>query len=273
MQENELARLFAAVVPEEVPALVDLHHRARAAGRRRRRRRAVLTASGTGVTVAGVVVAVVAIGRADPGSAQRRSSDSGTPAVSAPTRSVVPHAVTRTPTADRTVTGRIADTSPRAMAAVDAFKAALPAGFTTSRSSAWLVVTGDQDRALSSRVAPVVSVDLDVVDQSGGAYTLQASVGVPPPATWDCSTPSQCQDAARPGRDLAWRVSWHGQPAGQDTPVDHVDLRDRTTNENFLVTVTGKNGSSLPEPQDLVDIATNDSLITALEAADPSSRK
>jgi hypothetical protein len=68
-------------------------------------------------------------------------------------------------------------------------------------------------------------------------------------------------------------MAWPGGPAAQNPPVGYLDLRDRTTKESFMFTATTKDGSSLPTAADLLALATNEELVTALEAADSSTRK
>ncbi|MFD0638563.1 hypothetical protein ACFQ9X_50400 [Catenulispora yoronensis] len=62
MHEDDIGKMLAAAAPETVPAVPDLHHRARAMGRRKRTYRNVLTAGGTAVAVTGVVGAALLFG-------------------------------------------------------------------------------------------------------------------------------------------------------------------------------------------------------------------
>jgi hypothetical protein len=248
-RRQDIEHWLAAAAPEEVPVVVDLHHRARALGRRRRTQHRVLAAGGVGVTSAAVVAAVFVVGHASPATAMKTST---APATTVPSKPL-----------GTNWNSPLEDDRPAAQAAVKSFEATLPAGSTVKNAKAF-VGNPAQEKLAGS----LFGVAFDVVEPSGRAYNLQVDVSMDPyKDSWDCDKPIQCSDARFLGHDVQWQSSPAGPPTYTGTYDTAFTVRDLTTHYNFGFHAQGKNLSKLPDPQELRTIGLNEKLGEALVAA------
>ncbi|MEZ0113694.1 hypothetical protein ABH920_007728 [Catenulispora sp. EB89] len=253
---EDIEHWLAAAAPEEVPVLVDLHHRARALGRRRRTHRRALAAGGVGVTTAAVVTAVLVVGHAGPATAPGPATTTQT--------STAPTNLMPSKPLPEIMGSPLEDDRPAAQAAVKAFEAALPAGSTLKYAKAYV-----GNPAVGPVPESVFGIMLDVVEPSGRAYNLQVDVGQNPfKADWDCDKPIQCGDARFLGLAAQWQSSRASAPTW-DGEFDTVfTIRDLTsTHYNFGFRADNKDLSKLPDPQELRTIGLNEKLGAALVAA------
>ncbi|ACU69699.1 hypothetical protein Caci_0764 [Catenulispora acidiphila DSM 44928] len=279
MEETDVGRVLAAAAPDTVPTVAGLPERARALGRRRRRRRAALTTGGTGLALAGVVGAVVALGGFGGGGQPVRATSSpghrhtdGGPGVPVPKPSTpmptspVPTtpasssgAPTGSPTPSKPVLPSASDDPAADAKVLTAIKAALPAK--------------DRDKPTLYRAAG---------EQNGyGAEynwgprsqesTLGVSVGSISPVL-PGSDPTMCQsdtahctfgNATLHGDPVVWQY-YYGSLSSPS-----LNIYDYKAMIGYLITADAPNASHLPDMTEMKDIGLNEQVASALLAAWP----
>jgi len=239
MEEKDVGRVLAAAVPEDVPVLVDLHHRARALGRRRRTQRRVLAVGGAGVATAAVAAAVFGVfptGHAGPGISP--SPGTATPTATKP--SATPGDPIPSKPLGTDPGSPLEDDRRTAQAAVKAFEATLPAGSTVTNAEAF--VNNPKARFSGSGFGVMV----DVVEPSGRAYLLQVLVSHDPYGeSWDCDKPIQCSDARFLGHAARWQLTPAGKPGYGGSSGTAFTIRDLTTDYDFGFRADNKDVSKL----------------------------
>lgn len=251
---EDIEHWLAAAAPEEVPVVVDLHHRARALGRRRRTRHRVLAAGGAGVTTAAVVAAAFVVGHASPGIAP--GPVTATTTTTAPATAIPSKPLGTDPGSP------LEDDRPTAQAAIKAFEAALPAGSTVTNAKAFV------DNPKASFSGSGFGILLHVAEPSGRAYNLQVNVSYNPYGeSWDCDRPIQCSDARFLGHAAQWQLTPPGKPDHSGSSGTTFTIRDLTTNYDFGFRADNNDLSKLADPQELRTIGLNEKLGEALLAA------
>lgn len=263
MEETDVGRVLAAVVPETVPPVAGLADRARAAGRRQRRRRAAMTGGGAGIALAGVVGAVIGLGGF--GGSDGHGGGQGplvssrpiaTPSTSAPTSTAPTSPAAPTATKPTLAKGQ-AIHDPAADAKVTAaVKAALPAkyrdGLKLYRADGTSTGYGAEYNMSQDRV----------LDVTVGSITPELPGGTPTMCQADVKHCTVGQ-ATLHGDPVTWQY-YYGNPSNPT-----ITVYDYKTMVDYLVSATGQNPSQLPGLADLKDVGLNEQVATALLAAWP----
>jgi hypothetical protein len=261
MREDEIEKVLAAAAPQEVPAVPDMHHRARSLGRRRRMHRTMLTAGGTGVAMVAVAGAALAFGGGRAG-----APNGPVPAAAGGSDSTT--RTTATPTGYRSLTAH-GDAAAEADAAI---RAALPPGYSGDTSQSW---------AAPSKFGTT----LKLVEPHGNQIVLNVIVGVADGAgaTAHCPADAKCTTGTTPvhGQVASWAFSEmsKGLPTSKPTGSgstsearygddgEVLSVLDPAGHYEIQVLVTGKAVPNLPTMADLKNIGLNDKVVAALLAA------
>jgi hypothetical protein len=263
MQEEDLGRVLTAAMPDEVPVVTDLHHRARSLGKRKRMHRTALTAGGTGVAVVAMAGMALAVGGAGQGGG---SESAAHPAAVTTPSTTGAEAVTTTDAAHAAGSDAAGKHSTEVLEAV---KAVLPAGD---------VVKQDQYTAAAGK-----AVESLVVAKPGGEqFTLTVAAGPSDGSGASCPAGVPCTTGTGRlrGHDAGWAFfeQFDGtaptKPARSGTTTEvragtdaeGLGIVDQAGGYGVVLTSTGK-APDLPTLDQLKHVGLNDSVVTALLAA------